>query len=107
MPDGYPLIDVDMGLGREHGYRDPFRRLRGRAVLAAEPDRALLTLRELEVLQLAAWGRPNRVIARQLHVSSDTVKTLLSRAYRKLDARDRAQAVAVAVARGLISATAV
>jgi PAS domain S-box-containing protein len=62
-----------------------------------------LTPREREVLQLAADGRSTRDIAGLLVVSPGTVKTHLQHIYAKLDARDRASAVATAIRLGLIS----
>ena len=61
-----------------------------------------LSPRETEVLALAATGMSNMVIAETLFVSKDTVKTHLSRAYRKLGVGDRAAATAAAVAAGLV-----
>ena len=62
-----------------------------------------LTPREREVLQLAADGRSTRDIAGLLIVSPGTVKTHLQHVYAKLEARDRASAVATAMRLGLIS----
>lgn len=44
-------------------------------------------------LELAAQGRSNAQIGVALHISENTVKTHLRRAYRDLKARDRAHAV--------------
>lgn len=49
--------------------------------------------REHEVLELLARGHSNREIAKALFVSSNTVKTHLSRLYGKLDVSRRTQAV--------------
>jgi PAS domain S-box-containing protein len=62
-----------------------------------------LTPREREVLQLAANGCSSRGIADALVLSSGTVKTHFQHIYAKLDARDRASAVAIAMRLGLIS----
>jgi PAS domain S-box-containing protein len=62
-----------------------------------------LTPRERQILALAAEGRSNQEIARQLVLSPATVKTHLQNIYRKLDAPDRAAAVASALRAGLIS----
>lgn len=61
-----------------------------------------LTAREIQVLTGCIHGRSNGEIGRHLYLSEDTVKTHLRRAYRKLGARDRAQAVALVYERGLI-----
>lgn len=69
------------------------------AVAAAGP---LLTTREREVLACLAQGRTNRQIAHELFVGMETVKSHLSRLYAKLEARDRHDAVARALACGLL-----
>jgi len=52
-----------------------------------------ITARELEVLTLVARGFSNREIATQLFVSENTVKTHCARAFDKLGASRRTQAV--------------
>jgi len=52
-----------------------------------------ITDRELEILTLIAHGLSNREIATQLFVSENTVKTHCSRAFDKLGAARRTQAV--------------
>lgn len=52
-----------------------------------------ITARELEILNLVARGLSNREIATQLFVSENTVKTHCSRAFDKLGAARRTQAV--------------
>jgi DNA-binding CsgD family transcriptional regulator len=52
-----------------------------------------ITTRELEILTLVARGLSNREIAAQLFVSENTVKTHCSRAFDKLGAARRTQAV--------------
>ena len=64
-----------------------------------------LTPRELDVLRLAADGHPNAEIARQLLVSTATVKSHLQNVFEKLEAPDRAAAVARAIRRGLVDLT--
>jgi two-component system, NarL family, response regulator LiaR len=61
-----------------------------------------LTEREVEILQLLAFGHTNRDIAEKLFISPDTVKTHLEHIYQKLGATDRTAAVAVALRRRLI-----
>lgn len=68
----------------------------------AERDRAVLSGREREVLRLVAAGRSAPEVARELHVSTTTVKTHLQRAYEKLEVSDRAAAVAEAMRRRLL-----
>lgn len=61
-----------------------------------------ITERELEVLALIARGLSNREIATQLFVSENTVKTHCSRAFDKLGAARRTQAVQRGKELGLI-----
>ena len=65
-------------------------------------DAPPLTSREREVLRALAGGRSNREIADHLYVTEATVKTHLANLYSKLDARDRHDALARAVALGLL-----
>ncbi|HEY0952223.1 response regulator transcription factor [Nocardioides sp.] len=60
-----------------------------------------LTDREREILTWVATGRSNAEIAARLVVSPDTVRTHVSRAMVKLQARDRAQLVVFAIESGL------
>lgn len=66
------------------------------------PQRDLLTQRELEILELVAAGTTNRETAQKLFISEATVKTHLIHIYDKLEAADRAAAVAEAYKRGLL-----
>ena len=55
-----------------------------------------ITARELEVLALVAKGCSTPEIARQLWITEDTVQTHVKRTLRRLGARTRAHAVAIA-----------
>jgi LuxR family transcriptional regulator, maltose regulon positive regulatory protein len=61
-----------------------------------------LTERELEVLRLLAAGAPNRVIAKELVVTLDTVKRHVSHLFSKLEVANRTQAVTRARELGLL-----
>jgi two-component system response regulator DesR len=69
---------------------------------AAEQPTPLLTDREREVLDLIAAGSTNREIAQRLFLSPHTVKEHTSALYRKLSARNRAEAVQKAQRMGLL-----
>jgi DNA-binding NarL/FixJ family response regulator len=75
----------------------------GGTVFAPSPEgpSAPLSQRELEVLGLLASGATNREIAGQLHLSPHTVKEHTGKLYRKLDVRNRAEAVQRAERLGL------
>ncbi len=53
-----------------------------------------ISAREVEVLGLLAEGCPNKVIARRLAISPNTVKTHVARLFEKLEAANRTQAIA-------------
>jgi DNA-binding NarL/FixJ family response regulator len=55
-----------------------------------------LTKRELEVLELLGDGMRHDAIARRLFISPKTVATHVEHILRKLDARNRAEAIAIA-----------
>lgn len=61
-----------------------------------------LTERELEVLQAAARGERNKVIAYKLGITERTVKAHLASIYQKFSVDSRAAAVAVAAQKGLL-----
>jgi DNA-binding NarL/FixJ family response regulator len=61
-----------------------------------------LSKREIEVLEKVAGGNRNIDIAVRLFISEETVKGHLKHIMEKLGARDRTEAVAIAVRRGII-----
>jgi DNA-binding NarL/FixJ family response regulator len=61
-----------------------------------------LTPREVEVLRRVTEGNRNRDIAELLFISEETVKVHLKHIMDKLGAKDRTQAIAIAVRRGII-----
>lgn len=72
-------------------------------VSPAKPPRPLgLTPREIAVVRLLAQGMSDREIAGVLTIGARTVQTHVSNAFAKLGVNTRAEAVAVAVRRGVI-----
>ena len=61
-----------------------------------------LTVREVEVLCQIAGGNRNQDIAQRLFISEETVKVHVKHIMEKLGARDRTQAVAIGIRRGII-----
>ena len=55
-----------------------------------------ISARECEVLELLADGHSNKVIARRLDISPNTVKTHVAKLFEKLEAASRTQAIAKA-----------
>ena len=64
--------------------------------------RLKLTDREQQILQLIAEGSPNKMIARTMGISAETVKWHLKHLYEKLEASNRIQAVNQARKRHLL-----
>jgi DNA-binding NarL/FixJ family response regulator len=62
-----------------------------------------ITGRELEVLRLAAKGKSNRDISRELAISERTVQTHLSNVFNKMGVGSRTEAVMCGLRRGLIA----
>lgn len=61
-----------------------------------------LSSREAEALKLAATGAGNKEIAKEMGLSENSVKMFMKRAFFKLGASSRAEAVQLAIRRGLI-----
>jgi DNA-binding CsgD family transcriptional regulator len=72
------------------------RRSHGRSIRTPRRSDSL-SERELAVLEEIAQGTPTEEVARKLHVSPHTVRTHIKNILRKLDARTRAHAVAIAL----------
>ncbi len=61
-----------------------------------------LTEREREILNLMSQGKTNKEIASELSLSIETIKTHIRNIFEKLEAVDRAQAVAIALRKHLL-----
>jgi len=72
------------------------------AQLAEHMGEEGLTPRELGVLQELAGGNKNRNIAERLFITEETVKVHVKHIMEKLSAKDRTDAVAIALRRGII-----
>jgi DNA-binding NarL/FixJ family response regulator len=69
--------------------------------VAVEVQEAL-TKRELEVLRHIAFGLSDKEVAYRLHVSPTTVHKYAGSLYAKLGARNRVEAVVIALRQGLL-----
>jgi len=85
-----------------NGDRPMSPRLAAAMLDEARRDDALISVREEEVLQLVADGYGTNEIAERLYISGKTVKNHLASIYEKLNARDRTQAVLMAVKMGIV-----
>jgi two-component system, NarL family, response regulator len=61
-----------------------------------------LTVREIDVLRQVASGNANKIIADNLNITEETVKAHMRNILSKLNANDRAHAVAIGLKRGII-----
>jgi DNA-binding NarL/FixJ family response regulator len=104
------LLSAVRSVAAGNGWLDPTVTPHLLAEFASRPDDHMptktefkqLTVREREVLILAAHGLSNAEIAKRLYISVGTVKTHFSRILMKLAVRDRTQAVAAAYHSGLV-----
>ncbi len=68
----------------------------------SDKDEDELSGREMDVLRLLVAGASNKAIAAQLNLSENTVKSHTSHIFSKLHVQSRAEAVAVALERGIV-----
>src|SRR5262249_28222689 len=103
-PDELAVVVDAARKGERHVVHGLHHALAGDLRLPALEERPaeLLTTREREVLALLAEGRDNREISAALSVTLATTKSHLARINAKLDAKNRNEAVARAVALGLL-----
>ncbi len=73
-----------------------------RALLAAGSEHGLVSRREMEVLGLVRQGFTNAEVGRLLGISERTAKAHVAALLVKLQASDRAEAVARGFERGLL-----
>lgn len=105
--DGYvakdsPLTVIQEAIGAVlsgHRYIDPTLLA---AVMDFNADGGALSPREMQVLELMAQGKQNKVIAQEMGISTETVKTFVSTILRKLGVQGRTEAVVTAMRRSLI-----
>jgi DNA-binding NarL/FixJ family response regulator len=98
------LIDAIRRTHLERRYLDPelAALASGLGVRHTMTARQPLSRREYQVLQLISDGMENQAIAKALFVSVETIRTHVKSILRKLHARDRAHAVAVAFRLGVL-----
>jgi LuxR family maltose regulon positive regulatory protein len=106
-PLAIPLLQYARQWTRDHGTSTLARQVLGAALArlaAAKPESRATTLsaRELEVLAELARASSNKLIARALQMTENTVKFHLKNIFQKLGVRHRAQAINAARERGLI-----
>jgi DNA-binding CsgD family transcriptional regulator len=100
--DAGPLggADAELIVSAAHLMAAGFRLERAEAGVRAPVE---LTPRERQVLALMVDGAPNKVIARALAISERTAKFHVAAILAKLHARNRAEAVAIAMREGLVA----
>ncbi len=86
-PEG--LIDVISQVGQGNSIF-PYEKHEAKA----DPRLSSLTSRELEILEILSQGESNRKIAKNLEISTNTVKFHLKNVFEKIQVDNRTQAVA-------------
>ena len=71
---------------------------------ARAPGAATLTARQLDVLRLLCAGKPNKVIARDLGLSENTVRVHVAAIFAQLGVNSRSAALLAAQRMGLVAA---
>jgi DNA-binding NarL/FixJ family response regulator len=66
-------------------------------------EKAILNDRQTKILALASKGMKSRQIADELHMTFGSVRNQLSRIYRKLEVKNRAEAISKGIEMGLIN----
>lgn len=92
--------DVDLMSAYCHHYYVAFKRLNERP--APDEPNLFLTVKERDILSLAAHGKSDAEIAGKLHMSVHTVDSNMRNIFRKLEVNNRTKAVVKALSRGLI-----
>lgn len=88
--------DTDMSLGLARSL------LKASGPTGDDDSGAVLSKREIEVLQLVAKGASTEDVAEKLFISAKTVKNHLANIYDKMDTRDRTQAVLQGLRMGIV-----
>jgi DNA-binding NarL/FixJ family response regulator len=112
--DGRMAQAVGHGAANGAHYTAPVPAWNGAAPLSAtapttvrstvrEASGVSLSMREMQVLTGMSHGKSNAQIGRELYLSEDTIKTHARRLFRKLGAKDRAEAVATGFRRGIMT----
>ena len=83
---------------------DVLQRILARLRPSDDGSRIELTPRERELLQKVAEGGTNKTIARELHLSVNTIRNYVQALLNKLGAHSKLEAVAIATRAGLIDA---
>lgn len=100
------LVDAIRSVFRGYAHLDPMvtRQVLDRfsSLKSLIPDGEKITPLEAQILSLAATGNTNKEIAGSLDLKDCAVKFHFREIFRKLGAKDRAHAVAVALKQGLI-----
>lgn len=102
------VVDVQPSSGRSHGWIYHFQPDRRRAPAPPVPENRppepafILTHRELDALRLLARGASTTDMAREMGITSTTVRNHVQHLLEKLGAHNRLQAVSVAHRHGLV-----
>ena len=77
--------------------------LQERSTSEVKPPDLFISEREKQILSFVAQGQANKLIAADLGISEQTVKNHVTSILRRLHAKDRTEAVVIAIKQGLIT----
>ena len=87
----------------QHFYAEELLDLREKPTREVKTSQMQLSAREKQILSYVAQGQANKRIATELGISEQTVKNHVTSVLRRLDAKDRTEAVVIAIKQGLIT----
>jgi two-component system response regulator DesR len=105
-PQTLSLVGAVAHISRNHSATDIVRAVRMASLgltVSELSEPTILSTRQLEVLELLAAGQTNGEIGERLYLSSHTVKQHTCAIYRKLQVRNRAEAIQCAQGLGLLT----
>ena len=100
----HAVDDVMAAFGDAQRVVNELRTFLGMPVIRLRPRHAALTTRQLEVLTLLCLGKPNKVIARDLNLSENTVRVHVAAIFVQLRVNSRSTALLMAQRLGLLNA---
>jgi DNA-binding CsgD family transcriptional regulator len=90
---------LDEGAGNDVISKDQLNCL----IACVVDQKAILNERQTGILELASKGMKSKQIADELHMTFGSVRNQLSRIYRKLEVKNRAEAISKGIEIGLIN----
>jgi len=84
-------------------YAEELLDLQGKSTSGVKGSDLMISEREKQILNFVARGQANKLIAADLGITEQTVKNHVTSILRRLRAKDRTEAVVIAIKQGLIT----